>query len=197
MGFVVRPRFAKLMVRSRGSIAALLLAAAVFTAVPAYATTYWTVPALMKSFFPTSKKVSYKRFTLTPEDAKDIARRLGVESIKREWVVYFAETDSRRDGYAILDEEKGMHDPIDFAVRFTEAGVVDRVEVMVYREAYGDEIRSTRFRAQFGGKTTADSITAGKDIDIVSGASISCRSMAVGVKRDLLVVQAALKSRAL
>src|SRR5262245_41408766 len=132
---LARPRTAKAC--CRGSIAALLFAAAVLVTVPADATTYWTVPALMKSFFPTSKKVSYKRVTLTPEDAKDIAKRIGVESVKREWVVYLAESDSRRDGYAVLDEEKGMHDPIDFAVRFTEAGVVDRVEVMVYREAYG------------------------------------------------------------
>jgi Na+-translocating ferredoxin:NAD+ oxidoreductase RnfG subunit len=181
----------------RKSIAALLFTAfALFTGI-AQAATYWTVPAVMKSFFPTSKKVTFKRVTLTPQDAADIAKRVGVESIKRDWVVYFGETDGRRDGYAIVDEEKGMHDPIDFAVRFTEGGVVDRVEVMVYREAYGEEIRSPRFRAQFGGKTAADSIVAGKDIDVVSGASISCRSMAIGVKRDLLVIQTALKGRAL
>jgi Na+-translocating ferredoxin:NAD+ oxidoreductase RnfG subunit len=183
--------------RVRNGAAALLVALAALVAVPAHATTYWTVPAVMKSFFPTSKKVTYKRVTLAPADAAEIAKRVGVESIKRDWVVYYGETDARRDGYAIVDQEKGMHDPIDFAVRFTDNGVVDRVEVMVYREAYGEEIRSARFRAQFGGKSGADAITAGKDIDVVSGASISSKSMAVGVKRGVLVVQAAMKSRLL
>jgi Na+-translocating ferredoxin:NAD+ oxidoreductase RnfG subunit len=183
--------------RARTWIVAAVLAASALVSATAHATTYWSVPAVMKSFFPSSKKVTYKRVTLGDAEATDIAKQLGVQSVKRDWVIYFGETDGRRDGYAIVDEEKGMHDPIDYAVRFTEKGVIDRVEVMVYREAYGDEIRSPRFRAQFGGKTSSDSLTAGKDIDIVSGASISCKSMASGVKRDVLVVQAALKARSL
>jgi Na+-translocating ferredoxin:NAD+ oxidoreductase subunit G len=44
------------------------------------------------------------------------------------------------------------------------------------------------------GKTAADPIVAGKDISIVSGASISSKSVALGVKRDTLVLQAALKN---
>ena len=182
----------------RRTFAALaVLCVAFCAALPAHAATYWTVASVMKSFFPTSKKVSFKRITLTPAEAAEISKRVGVETTKREWVVYVGETDGHRDGFAIVDEEKGMHDPIDFAVRFTEAGVIDRVEVMVYREAYGDEIRSQRFRAQFGGKTSADPIIAGKDIDVVSGASISSRSMATGVKRDVLVLQTALRNKAL
>jgi Na+-translocating ferredoxin:NAD+ oxidoreductase RnfG subunit len=177
-------------------IAALVVAFA-SVALPSHAGTYFTVASVMKSFFPSSKKVSFKRITLTPAEAAEISKRVGVESIKKEWVVYIGETDGKRDGFAIVDEEKGMHDPIDFAVRFTEGGVVDRVEVMVYREAYGEEIRSQRFRAQFGGKTSADPIVAGKDIDVVSGASISCKSMATGVKRDVLVLQTAIKAHAL
>jgi hypothetical protein len=183
--------------RARKSIVALVVAAIALVAVPAHATTYWTVPAVMKSFFPTSKKVTYKRVTLGAPEVAEITKRLGVDSIKHDWVVYYGETDGHRDGYAIVDEEKGMHDPIDFAVRFTDAGAVDRVEVMVYREAYGEEIRSSRFRSQFGGKTGGDAITAGKDIDVISGASISSKSMAVGVKRGVLVIQAAMKSRLL
>jgi hypothetical protein len=197
MDLAARPSVAGLAARVRNSIVALVVAAIALAAVPAHATTYWTVPAVMKSFFPTSKKVTYKRVSLGPVEAAEISKRLGVESVKRDWVVYYGETDGHRDGYAIVDEEKGMHDPIDFAIRFTEAGAVDRVEVMVYREAYGEEIRSPRFRAQFGGKTGSDAITAGKDIDVVSGASISSKSMAVGVKRGVLVVQAAMKSRLL
>jgi hypothetical protein len=64
-------------------------------------------------------------------------------------------------------------------------------------EPYGDEVRSDRFRAQFQGKTAGDPITAGKDIDIVSGATISSRSMALGVKRDALILQTALKNGSL
>lgn len=179
------------------ALAGALAAGALLAVIPAYAATYWTVPAVMKSFFSSSKRVTFKRVTLPDAAAAEIAKKLGAASVRREWVIYFGESDGKLDGYAIVDDEKGMHEPIDFAVRFTPKGAVERVEVMVYREPYGDEVRSDRFRAQFQGKTAGDPITAGKDIDIVSGATISSRSMALGVKRDALILQTALKSGSL
>ncbi len=184
-------------VRRWRALAGALAAGALLAVLPAYAATYWTVPGVMKSFFSSSKRVTFKRVTLPEATAAEIAKKLGTGSVRREWVIYLGETDGRLDGYAIVDDEKGMHEPIDFAVRFTPKGAVERVEVMVYREPYGDEVRSDRFRAQFQGKTAGDPITAGKDIDIVSGATISSRSMALGVKRDALVLQTALKSGSL
>jgi len=174
---------------SLGWIAALVLMG---TALPAAAATYWTVPGVLKSFFASSKKVTHRRVELSEGAAQDIAKKLGVPQIKRDWVVYIGETESRRDGYAIIDAEMGMHEPIDFAVSFSGSGAVSRVEILEYREPYGDEVRRDRFRAQFSGKTASDPIAVGKDIDIVSGASISSKSIAVGVKRDALILQAAL-----
>lgn len=161
-------------------------------ALPAYGATYWTIPTVLKSFFSSSKKVGYRKVALSDADAAEIAKKIGT-AIKRDWVVYVAESDGAHDGYAIKDEEKGLHEPIDFAVKFSASGAVDRVEILEYREAYGDEVRGDRFREQFRGKTASDPITAGKDIDIVSGASISSRSVALGVKRDALILQLALK----
>lgn len=176
---------------ARASAAAAL--AAVLVSAPAHSATYWTVPDVLKSFFSASKKVSYRKITLDEATAAEIEKKLG-GPVKRAWVVYVAETDGRRDGYAIKDEEKGMHEPIDYAVQFSVAGAVERIEILEYREAYGDEVRGERFRAQFKGKKASDPIAAGKDIDIVSGASISSRSVALGVRRDTLVLSAALKS---
>jgi electron transport complex protein RnfG len=192
-------RFLRAFAGRRGirKVAAAVLLAGAAVAVPAYAATYWTVPALMKSFFSSSKRVTFKRVTLPDAAAAELAKKLGQSSVQRDWVIYVGESDGKLDGYAIVDAEKGMHEPIDFGVRFSPKGAVERVEVLVYREAYGDEIRAERFRAQFSGKTASDPITVGKDIDMISGASISSRSMALGVKRDALVLQTALKSGSL
>jgi len=182
---------------ARGSRNLAFIAAFALGASSAYAATYWKVEGLLKSFFQGSKRVHYKDITLSDAAASDIAKKLGIGAVKRDWKVYVGEHDGQRDGFAIVDQEKGMHEPIDFAVRFSTAGVVERIEILVYREAYGDEVRGDRFRAQFRGKTANDPITAGKDIDIVSGASISSRSVALGVKRDALVLQAAIKNGSL
>lgn len=163
----------------------------------AWAQQYFTPTAVLKSFFASSKKIGPKHVTLSDTAASAIAKKLGVSSISKEWDVYEAKTEENVDGFALLDAEKGMHEPIDFAVKFTTKGAVERVEVREYREPYGDEIRGERFRAQFKGKTASDPLTVGKDIDLVSGASISSKSMALGVKRDALVVQAAIEAGAL
>jgi len=182
--------------RSRFPLAAGLLPAFLVLAAPALGAEYWTPTGLLRDFFATSKKVAPKSVTLAEADALAIAKKLGVapDKLRRTWSVYVAEADGKRTGYAVLDGEIGLHEAIDFGVRFRLDGAVDRVEIMVYREPFGDEVRGERFRRQFVGKTANDPIVAGQDVDIVSGATYSSKSVALGVKRDALVLQAALKS---
>jgi Na+-translocating ferredoxin:NAD+ oxidoreductase RnfG subunit len=181
------------MIRRRAP-ALSLVAAAVLAAIPVAAAQYWTPAKVLTSFFPEAKKITFKKVSLSDAQAQAIGQKLGASAVKKDWSIYFS--DDKR-GFAILDNEKGMHEPIDFAVRFSPAGAVERIEILEYREAYGDQVRRERFRNQFRGKTASDPITVGKDIDIVSGASISSRSIAIGVKRDALVLQAAIQSGAL
>ncbi len=177
--------------------AGLLLALALLgAALPAHADTiYWEWANLLGEFFKTAKTVTFREITLSDEDATAIGKRLGADLRSKTWTIRIGEDgDHHRVGYAIRDAEIGLHENIDYGVRFDPKGAVSRVEIMVYREAYGDEVRGERFRNQFVGKTANDPITAGKDIDIVSGASYSSKALALGVKRDTLVLQAALKN---
>lgn len=182
--------------RRRFSLPAALVMALVGATVPAHATNYWEAGPLLTEFFKTSKKVSPKSVTLPDADAIAIAKQLGVDAgkLKRTWSVYIGEADGKRTGFAILDAEIGLHEPIDFGVRFDEKGTVSRLEIMAFREPYGDGVRDARFRDQFIGKTAKDPITAGIDVNIVTGATLSSRSVALGAKRDVLVLQAALKN---
>lgn len=178
----------------RRALVPVLALAAIAVALPAAAARYWTPTGVLVAFFPQAEKITHRKITLTDAQAASIAKTIGQSSVKKEWSIYFAQG---KEGFAVLDTEKGMHEPIDFAVRFSPSGAVERIEILEYREAYGDEVRRERFREQFRGKTASDPITVGKDIDVVSGASISSRSIAIGVKRDALVLQAAIKSGAL
>jgi hypothetical protein len=176
-----------------------VLLAVLGAALPAHATQYWTNEGLLIEFFQPAKnpgrRVTYKPFTLSDAAAAEIGKKLGV-GVAKSWNIYVAEDgeEKKRAGYALLDSEIGLHEPIDFGVRFGLGGAVERVEIRAYREAYGDQVRGDRFRQQFVGKTADSPIVAGRDIDIISGATYSSRAMALGVKRDTLVLQAALKS---
>lgn len=178
--------------------AAGLLLTILTAAVPAHAVDYWTPTTILTEYFKGAKHVGNKRVTLSDAEAADIAKKLGhpdASKLKRSWAVYYGEAaDGKRMGYAILDAEIGQHELIDFGVKLGLAGSVERVEIMAFREPYGDGVRIERFRNQFIGKTANDPIVAGRDIDIISGATLSSRSLAVGVKRDVLVLQTALKN---
>jgi hypothetical protein len=153
---------------------------------------FWTPRDLLADFFPTSEKVTFQQFDLAADPAarRAVEQRLGYPLARARYTVYVASTAGHVDGYAIFDEELGQHLPISFAVKLSPSGLVERHELVAYREARGDEVRDNRFRAQFIGKSARDSVRAGDDIVAVSGATISSRAMAVGCKRALVLLDA-------
>ncbi|MCP4443887.1 MAG: FMN-binding protein [Myxococcales bacterium] len=159
--------------------------------------TYFTRKQILKDFFPKSDKVSFEKFTPTKVERARLHRRLGYELSKSSYYIFVAASvDSAGaktvDGYAFIGDQMGQHKPITFAVKLSPEGVVEREEIMVYRESHGSEIRSARFSKQFRGKTVHDSLRPNKDIDSVSGATISSRAITMGVRRALLIFDAAI-----
>lgn len=151
-------------------------------------TTFFTTRDVLSSFFPHSEKVTFKTFELTAEQRARISRRLGYALPKSKYTIFVATTGDRVDGFSLVDEERGQHEPITFATRLSPRGVVEAMEIMVYREARGDEVRDPRFRKQFQGKSSQDPLRLNQDIDAVSGATISSASLTVGVRRAAILI---------
>ena len=150
---------------------------------------YFSTRDLLVDFFPHSQSVTYRRLPLSAIERSHLVEKLGYAPAKSSYTFFIATTGAHLDGYALVDEEKGEHMPITFAVKLSPAGVVERQEIVAYREARGDEVRDQRFRHQFVGKSGRDPIVAGDDIVAVSGATISSRAMALGVKRAVVLFQ--------
>ena len=148
---------------------------------------YYSTRALLTDFFRTSQNVTYKRVEIDPGMRERLAQRLGYVPARSSYTFYVASSSGRIDGYALIDEQVGEHLPITFAVKISPVGVVERQEIVCYREPRGDEVRDARFRRQFVGKTARDPIAVNRDIDAVSGATISSVAMAIGVKRALVL----------
>ena len=170
---------------------AILAGALLVCAAPAARaeTTYYTTRALLSDFFPKSERVTFRTFTLDPSQRARLRQRLGYAPAKDRYTVFVAMTNGRVDGYALIDDEPGLHQPITFATRLSPRGVVERLEIVTYREPRGDEVRDPRFRQQFAGKTAQDPMQLHRDIDAVSGATVSSASMAVGVRRAAVLVE--------
>ena len=160
--------------------------AAISTSV--YATTYLTVEQAQQTIFP-GATLTQAFVTLTDDQKREIERRSGVEvsnKAVRLWKV-------RSGGYFIVDEVIGKHEFITYAIGLNADGSVKQIEIVVYRESYGYEVRNAAWRRQFVGKTTGDAVRLNQDIRNISGATLSSRHVADGVRRVLATYVVALK----
>ena len=70
------------------------------------------------------------------------------------------------------------------------------LEVMVYRESYGGQVRDAKWRSQFVGKANGAALTVDQDITNIGGATMSCVHISDGVKRVLALYALAVKAKA-
>lgn len=158
----------------------LLPVAALVVAAPARATVYLTVPQAQQLMFP-GAVLTPAFVALSADQAQTIERQTGVDVLNRQLKIWH----SSSGGWFIADQVVGKHDFIPIALALDAHGAVKDVEILEYRETYGDQVRNAAWRAQFVGKTHAASLTLGKGIKNISGATLSSRHITDGVKRLL------------
>ncbi len=107
------------------------------------------------------------------------------------------DTEGKVIGYAIQVLPRGYGGPITLMVGVSE-GKVEEIEVVDLKETpgLGDGILNKDWQKQFLGKTVNDSLEVRKDIDAVSGATISSKAVANGVKAALEVFKTFLEEEA-
>ena len=142
----------------------------------------------VKLMFPKSERIK-KDLLRVPADKKlVIEERIGWKFPEDAFDVYIGETGTQVDGYALVQHTIGKHKPMTYMVGVDAQGRVSNVELLVFREARGSEVRTKRFNVQYEGKTASDPVRINKDIINISGATMSVRSMSAGIKRVLVLV---------
>lgn len=104
---------------------------------------------------------------------------------EEEYVTFKASRGGTLVGRAIIVEEIGKHRPITFVVGVRADGRVSDVAVMAYREAYGAEVKNTRFLAQYRTKSAADSLQPFVEIKNIAGATLSVDAASRAVRKAL------------
>jgi hypothetical protein len=99
------------------------------------------------------------------------------------------------DGYFFVDAVIGKHDLITYAVALGKDGKVRQTEILEYREAYGGEVRNLRWLVQFTGRQHGDAVRIGRDIQNISGATMSCAHVTDGIRRLLATYAIAIAGR--
>lgn len=194
--YVDSARFLKMMFNSVfNKLVLALFALLLLSPGPAEAQVFYTVRQLLSEQFKSSERVDFKRVAVDKGLRKQVEGKLGRRLPKANYTFYVASSAGQVDGYALFDEQLGQHEMISFATFFDAQGRITRVEVVAYREPYGDGIRTRRFRQQFLGRDATSGFRPNRDIDAVSGATISSESMCVGVRRASLLLAATVLKR--
>ena len=149
---------------------------------------YFTEEEAAKVMFPDSEKIRRETLSLTAEQKTFVEEVIGWEFPETSFDVFIGESQEKIDGYALIQNTIGKHRPITYMVGVDSAGEVSNFEVLVYREARGNEIATKRFNYQYQGKNIADPIRINRDIINITGATMSVRSASAGVKRVLVLV---------
>jgi hypothetical protein len=99
--------------------------------------------------------------------------------------IYVCHRGAALAGYGIVDNVKGKSRDITYMLALGPDGAVASLEILVYRESHGGEVAAPAFRGQFRGKKAGDRLAAGRDIQLISGATISSRSVTAGAAKLL------------
>ena len=105
--------------------------------------------------------------------------------------IFTARKDDQVLGFVVVVEEIGKHRPITYAVAVDPDGSVHDVAVLAYREPYGGEVKERRFLKQYVGKKATAPLLPYRDIQNISGATLSVEATGRAVKKAVAVLTAA------
>lgn len=151
----------------------LVLIIVVFLALSAWAETYLRAEETIKSIFPSFQDYKVENYILDNQELK----------------VFTVLSDNDILGWAVVLDEMGKIKPITFLVGIDIQGQVLGVRILEYRDIFGSEIKRSSFLRQFQGKSSKDPMAVGRDIDAVTGATISSHAAASAVKKSLEIVE--------
>lgn len=154
---------------------------------------YLTKDEALKIAIPGADRIVSARVTLTSEQCAAVKKRVRW-AVPEEWTIYIGARGDAVAGYAAIADVIGKYHPITFAVGVTTDAKVADVAVMTYREEIGSEVKERRYLGQLPGLGTDNRIQctgARRDLNYISGATMSCEAVALGTRMALHVIDEA------
>lgn len=160
---------------------------------PALAVQYMTAEQAQHALFPEATSFKEANVHLNAEQMNEVQKIAGLPARSVAWRVIAAYKGDALIGHMVLDDVVGKYDLISFAVGINPDASVRQVEILIYRESHGAEIKNAAWRKQFINKTAQTGLKPGEDIANISGATLSCTHVTDGVRRIAAMAQVVLK----
>lgn len=156
-------------------------------------------------FFPASIFAQERTLQIRLQNAVDIA--LGEEGVTLEELpikdnairkevptdlskdrLYKLRINTQLKGYAYVGSAPSKERDFDYVLIFNPQLTLVKAKVLIYRETFGRAIETPRWLKQFEGMTPTSSPRFGDNIDGISGATISARSMTRAIAQVLKTI---------
>lgn len=143
----------------------------------------------LKNFFANNAELRFVKFSVPPELKSKIEKSVGQRFYKEFVYLWKVYEGSELKSVAILDNVYGKSLPITFIVIFDIEGTIKTVEILKYREPYGGQVTERGWLKQFTNKNSGSNFEIGKEINTISGATISSNSVTKGIKKLTLLYE--------
>lgn len=148
--------------------------------------------AALRAIFPTSSSVEQREISLSADQVISIEENAEISfagAHSQQITVYTVKENDAVAGYAFEDKVNGKWGVIHYLVGLNPDGMVLQTVILDYQEKRGRPIAKKRFLNQYKGKTVHDQVVLREDIDGVTGATISSRSLTDGVRKILHIYE--------
>jgi len=149
-----------------------------------------TVDKALKQLFPKADSFNKKVFSLSAQQIHQIEEtaKLTFNGTHSERItVYVTKEKDKIVGYAFEDTVIGKWGPIHYLLALNPEGTILQIIILDYQEIRGKPIAKKRFLRQYQNKGIDDELQLRKDIDGISGATISSRSLTDGARKIVRV----------
>lgn len=151
------------------------------------ATVYFTEEEALRTMMPTADRFDTEAVTLSDAQRATAVAAAGRPFPETAFSFRVGRGAAGVVGYGLVLEVIGKARPITFLIGVNPGGTVLGVEVLVYRESQGSEVRHRRFTGQFTQKGLGSRLRLGDDIQPISGATLSSRAATYAVRKALAV----------
>jgi len=143
--------------------------------------------SVIRSYYNQNVKLINKEFIVSSNIKLDIENKVK-QRFYRNKIYYWIIEKSGKFNYALLDNTMGKTMPITFLVIFDDRMEIIHSSIIKYRESYGGEVSGKKWLAQFDGKKQNSIYKFGKEIDGITGATISIKSITKAINKLSLLL---------
>jgi len=144
---------------------------------------------LLQRVFPSADATRVTSYSFSAEEKNLLLNTLGPHRGKDSMLIIGSSRNDTLLGFGVVDQVRGKDQPITYCVVVDLTLHVITTEILVYRESYGGEVQRRSWLDQFIGKSPDDQLRPGREIKNITGATISARSVTLGVRQILAALR--------